>query len=168
MAIRNIKLRIFIHISHGSLLNAHHNAANRLRYSIIGSKILNMLEFTSQSIACDIPASQELWNAPSQVCDIAACGWAYTLKTCLYSRCAYFSFFVRNNPENISIAKVSLDAVYRHYSWERKFKPVHMYYFINAQIRGNVYTVNVYIFAQLHFRAPRIKRYFRATKFSRI
>ena len=38
-----------------------------------------MLEFMLQSIACDIPASQELWNAPSQVCIIAACGWAYKL-----------------------------------------------------------------------------------------
>ena len=49
---------------------------NWLRYSIIGSKMVNMLEFTSQSIACDIQASQELWNAPSQVCSIAACGGA--------------------------------------------------------------------------------------------
>ena len=48
---------------------------NWLRYSIIGSKILNMLEFTSQSIACEIPASQQLRNAPSQVCSIAVCGW---------------------------------------------------------------------------------------------
>ena len=38
----------------------------------IGSEIFNMLE--SQSIAWDFPASQELWNTPSQVCSIAACG----------------------------------------------------------------------------------------------
>ena len=32
MVIRNIKLRIFIHISHGSLLNPHYNAANRFKF----------------------------------------------------------------------------------------------------------------------------------------
>ena len=36
-----------------------------------------MLEFTSQIIASNFPASQELWNTPSKVCSIAACGWAY-------------------------------------------------------------------------------------------
>ena len=35
-----------------------------------------MLEFTSQRIAGNFPASQELWNTRSQVCNIAACGWA--------------------------------------------------------------------------------------------
>ena len=32
MAIRNIKLRIFIHILHGNLFNSHHNAPNRLKF----------------------------------------------------------------------------------------------------------------------------------------
>ena len=41
-----------------------------------------MFEFTSQRIACDIPALQELLNAPSQVCMIAACGWAYSRVRC--------------------------------------------------------------------------------------
>ena len=50
-----------------------------LRYSDIGSKFTNMLEFTSQSIAGIFPPSQELWNTPSQVCSVAACGWAYIL-----------------------------------------------------------------------------------------
>ena len=36
-----------------------------------------MLEFRSQSIAGNFPPSQELWNTPSQVCSVAACGWAY-------------------------------------------------------------------------------------------
>ena len=49
----------------------------QLRYSNIGSKITNMLQFTSQSIAGSFPASQGLWNTPSQVCNVAACGWAY-------------------------------------------------------------------------------------------
>ena len=35
-----------------------------------------MLEFTSHSIASNFPASQELSNTPSQVCSVAACGWA--------------------------------------------------------------------------------------------
>ena len=35
-----------------------------------------MLENASQAIAGDFAASQELWNTPSQVCSIAACGWA--------------------------------------------------------------------------------------------
>ena len=36
-----------------------------------------MLENASQHIACDFDVSQEFWNTPSQVCSIAACGWAY-------------------------------------------------------------------------------------------
>ena len=46
-------------------------------YSKIGSKILNMLGFISQSIACDFLALHEFSNTSSQVCSIAACGWAY-------------------------------------------------------------------------------------------
>ena len=38
-----------------------------------------MLENASQAIAGDFAASQELWNTPSQVCSIAACGWALSL-----------------------------------------------------------------------------------------
>ena len=45
----------------------------------IGSKILCMLNFLSQHIACDFKASQRLWNTPSQVCSIAACGPGYIL-----------------------------------------------------------------------------------------
>ena len=39
-----------------------------------------MLEVASQGIACDFGASQQLWNVPSWVCSIAACGWVYTLR----------------------------------------------------------------------------------------
>ena len=35
-----------------------------------------MLENASQHIACDFDVSQELWNVPSRVYRIAACGWA--------------------------------------------------------------------------------------------
>ena len=38
-----------------------------------------MLENASQSIAGDVDTSQELWNVPSQVYSIAACGWALFL-----------------------------------------------------------------------------------------
>ena len=51
------------------------NSNNKyLRYSKIGTKILSMLNFLSQHIACDFRTSQHKWNAPSQVNDIAACG----------------------------------------------------------------------------------------------
>ena len=36
-----------------------------------------MLENASQTIAGNFPASQEFWNTPSQMCSIAACGWAF-------------------------------------------------------------------------------------------
>ena len=49
-----------------------------------GKDILNMLKFASESIACGFAASQEHWNAPSQVDTIASCGWA--LYTCTPSR----------------------------------------------------------------------------------
>ena len=61
------------------LLTVLNSNNNWLRDSIIGTKILNMLEFRSHSIACDIPGSQVLWNASSQVCSIAACGLAFML-----------------------------------------------------------------------------------------
>ena len=51
----------------------------QLSYSKIGSKITDMLESPSQSIACDFAASQVHWNVPSWVYSIAACGWAYSL-----------------------------------------------------------------------------------------
>ena len=37
-----------------------------------------MLEFTSQSTASKFPASQGLLKTPSQVCSVAACGWAFS------------------------------------------------------------------------------------------
>ena len=46
-----------------------------------------MLEFTSQSIACEIPALQELWNAQSQVYSIPACGWAFRPMQHCKTRC---------------------------------------------------------------------------------
>ena len=42
------------------------------------SKILSMLNFLSQHIACDFEPSQLLWNVPSQLCSIVACGPGYS------------------------------------------------------------------------------------------
>ena len=50
-----------------------------------------MLESASQAIAGDFAASQELWNTPSQVCSIAACGWA------LYGGCSCMVYAYRNS-----------------------------------------------------------------------
>ena len=55
---------------------------NWLRYSIIGSKILNMLEFTSQSIACDKPRPHA---AMLHTCDFAFEGCCDGLK--LHAMC---------------------------------------------------------------------------------
>ena len=38
-----------------------------LRYSRIGSKVFDMFEFASQSIACEFAELQELWDVPSLV-----------------------------------------------------------------------------------------------------
>ena len=56
------------------LKSAWKSVDKELRYSKISSKILSMLNFLLQHIACDFEASQRLWNTPWQVCSIAACG----------------------------------------------------------------------------------------------
>ena len=60
MVIKNMELRNYKHISHECVLNGHHFAEIRLRYTKIGSKITKMLENASQSIACDFDTSQGL------------------------------------------------------------------------------------------------------------
>ena len=64
MVIKNMEIRNYKHLSHECVLNGHHFAEIcleiRLRYTKIGSKITNMLENASQSIACDFDTSQGL------------------------------------------------------------------------------------------------------------
>ena len=44
----------------------------------------------SQHIPCNFDASQELWNVPSRVYSVAACGWAYRLSCVLLSMVTIF------------------------------------------------------------------------------
>ena len=45
-----------------------------------------MLESALQHIACNFEASQGLWNLPSCVCSIAACGWALSYNHSMWPR----------------------------------------------------------------------------------
>ena len=63
------------------------------RYSNIGSKITNMLEFTLQSIARNFRASQGLWNTPSQV---MCCNRKFNMLNILVPILEYLSCLVSN------------------------------------------------------------------------
>ena len=69
---RNIQLRNFTMLQ--TACKSHYKW---LRYYKSGIKILSMLNFPSQHIACDFYASQLVLNPPSQVCSIATCGLGY-------------------------------------------------------------------------------------------